>query len=257
MLPCRYAQLRQQQEAQELGPCTFRPKLTGGRTPSRPGSIASVGLASGGGSSCFGEAAGSAMYARQQAQRQRKMERLAAQRAEQEHEALAYCTFHPAVDARSQRMFASGVRYGGSRVVAGGPSVDEAVHRQLRLLHSAGLNAAAAAAVLAGQGLVSADDEPAEPASGSQPAQADLAAGEPVPTQPGDLSGAVIPSVLQQAAPSPTRRQLSPASSVATALLSPAVAGRPLSASARLYAHAVDLHGRQCQAAALWEQVGA
>ncbi|KAI7841492.1 hypothetical protein COHA_004885 [Chlorella ohadii] len=44
------------------------------------------------------------------------------------------------------------------------------------------------------------------------------------------------------------------ASRTAGALLSPAKAGRPLSASARLYAHAVDLQGRQRQAAALRDQ---
>ncbi|PRW39317.1 pathogenesis-related genes transcriptional activator [Chlorella sorokiniana] len=260
----RYAQLRQQQEAAELSGCTFSPKLlAGGRSPSRPGSTASLSTAGGGGgSSCFGEAAGSAMYARQQAQRQRQLERLAAQRAEQEREALAPCTFRPAVDARSQRMFASGVRYGGSRLVAGGPSVEEAVHRQLRLLHSAGLNAAAAAAVLASQGLVSADAEQDQPegdtpaTTASQPAQPEAAPAEEEPkgAQHDDLSGATIPSVLQQAAASPTRRQLdAAASNTPGALLGLAAAGRPLSASARLYAHAVNLQERQRQAAALWE----
>lgn len=204
------------------------------------------------------------MYSRQQAQRQRQLERLAAQRAEQEREALAPCTFRPAVDPKSQRMFATGVRYGGSRSMAGGPagspSMDQAVHRQLLLLHSAGLNAAAAAAVLASQGLVPADDEPAEGGGNVPPGQ--LLQPEPDPADPkqahlGNLSGAAIPTVLQQAATSPARRQLSTASTTAAALSSPAVVGRPLSASARLYAHAVDLQGRQRQAAAMWEQVGA
>jgi len=264
----RHARLRQQREAEELGACTFRPKLLTGshsHSPSRPGSTASLGTAGGtaGGSGSFGQVAGSAMYARQQAQRQRQLERLAAQRAEQEHEALAPCTFRPAVDPKSQRMFARGVRYGSSRVVAGGSSVDEVVHRQLRLLHSAGLNAAAAAAVLAGQGLVSADSELAEPEIGAalngiqaaKPEPAEAGAPPPVAANPGDFSGAAIPSVLQYAAISPTRRQLSATSRIAGALLSPAIAGRPLSASARLYAHAVDLQGRQRQAAALRDQV--
>ena len=259
---CRYAQLRQQQEAAELSACTFRPQLlTGGRSPaqSRPGSAPIGGAApfASGAAGGFGAAAGSAMYARQQAQRQRQLERQAAQRAEQEREAMAGCTFRPAVDARSQRMFARGLRYGVSGMAVGGPpsgaaSLDEEVRRQLELLHSAGLNAAAAAAVLAGQGAGVPGGAEQDVPGGAEACQPD-AAPEP-PGQLGELAGAAIPAALQQGPPSPVRRPPSGSPAAAGLLLSPGVSGRPLSASARLFAHAIDLQERQRQAATLQAQ---
>lgn len=200
------------------------------------------------------------MYARQQAQRQRQLERQAVQRAEQEREALSGCTFRPAVDDRSQRMFIRGLRYGGSGQAVGGPpssaaSLDEEVRRQLELLHSAGLNAAAAAAVLAGQGAGGPGGAEREVPGEAQPGGTESQPASGPPGQLGELAGAAIPAALQGGPSSPPRRP--PSGSVAPAglLLSPGVSGRPLSASARLYAHAINLQERQRQAAALQEQV--
>lgn len=120
----RGARLRQQQADAELDGLTFRPTLaTRGRRP---------------GSAPCRPAPSSSLYDRERAHRQRLQERHAQQRRQQEEEALAGCTFRPAIDARSAQLCSRGVRYGHGRVHArgaspeGGACMDETVRQQVR-----------------------------------------------------------------------------------------------------------------------------
>ncbi|KAL4440546.1 hypothetical protein ABPG75_003547 [Micractinium tetrahymenae] len=149
----RYAAIRQQQEVDDFAGCTFKPSLAASkaRSPSRPGSAPP-----GGGAGSRGEPTG--VYERQVGLRMRELQRRERVRQQQEREQLAACTFQPEVDPRSQALFESGVRYGCGSLMAGGggaassaapaASMDAAVRQQLQVLHSAGLRASTAAAVL-------------------------------------------------------------------------------------------------------------
>lgn len=208
------------------------------------------------------------MYARQLAQRQRALERQAWQRHQQEQEALAGCTFAPAIDPASARMVQQGVRYGGSGMLvcspaAGSASQDEAVRQQLQLLHRAGLNASASAALLTSQGSAHAASNDATAADGGANARAGAAPvpGGPCEAPPADsgdaweaaLAGPFSPSALRQAAPArPAARQRPPSAGASWG----GRGGSPLKASERLYAHARDLQERQRLAPAVEEQVG-
>lgn len=254
------ARLRRQQEADELLACTFRPALLAGRggSLSRPGSAPMLARSGSGG--------GSQVYERQRAQRQRALERQAWLRHQQEQESLACCTFKPAVDLHSARMFAEGVRYGSGRMVVCGPAasgstaLDESVRKQLHLLHSAGLNAAAAAAMMSAQSRLDSsrrmDGEPTGDATGMLADSEDAW----LSCQSGAIAGAALPQAVSPPAavapPSaPAQHPGPPLSGASPSAVS--LSASPLKASIRLYAHSRELHERQRQAQLLQTQVSA
>lgn len=197
-------------------------------------------------------------------------------RQQQEREQLAACTFSPAVDPRSKALFDSGVRYGCGPLMAGGgaatcsaaqaASMDAAVWQQLRVLHSAGLRASTAAAVLSRSvsrvGCSSGDlacgiagtsgcHTGAPPQPGAQDEQGcsasfvtakELDSGAAATAPPAQLAGSALPAALDSAPLALQRQQSAPAQ------VTPGcerLVASPVKASDRLYAHARDLQRRQ------------